>query len=119
MGMLENQVAFVTGAASGIGAATARRFAEEGARVALADVQQEEGERIRRELEAAGHQAIYVECDLAGIVAATLPRLIHAAPYDQPSGWIAVKNMDDSGQSARDLRTEWTFADPMDPLHPR
>jgi NAD(P)-dependent dehydrogenase (short-subunit alcohol dehydrogenase family) len=65
MGMLENQVAFVTGAASGIGAATARRFAEEGARVALADVQQEEGERICRELEAAGHQAIYVDCDVS------------------------------------------------------
>jgi len=65
MGMLENQVAFVTGAASGIGAATARRFAEEGARVALADVQQEEGERICRELAAAGHQAIYVDCDVS------------------------------------------------------
>ena len=65
MGMLENKVAFITGAASGIGAATARRFAEEGARVALADVQPEEGERIRRELEAAGHQAIYVDCDVS------------------------------------------------------
>jgi NAD(P)-dependent dehydrogenase (short-subunit alcohol dehydrogenase family) len=65
MGMLENQVAFVTGAASGIGAATARRFAEEGARVAIADVQQEEGERICRELEAEGHQAIFVECDVS------------------------------------------------------
>ena len=65
MGMLDNQVAFITGAASGIGAATARRFAEEGARVALADVQHEEGDRIRRELEAAGHQAIYVDCDVS------------------------------------------------------
>jgi NAD(P)-dependent dehydrogenase (short-subunit alcohol dehydrogenase family) len=65
MGMLDNQVAFITGAASGIGAATARRFAEEGARVALADLQHEEGDRIRRELEAAGHQAIYVDCDVS------------------------------------------------------
>ena len=54
MGMLDNQVAFVTGAASGIGAATARRFAEEGARVVLADVQHEEGERIRREIGSGG-----------------------------------------------------------------
>ena len=65
MGMLDNQVAFITGAASGIGTATARRFAAEGARVALADVQHEEGERLRRELDAAGHQTIYVDCDVS------------------------------------------------------
>lgn len=65
MGMLENKVAFVTGAASGIGAETARRFAREGAKVALADVMAEEGERIRGELEAEGLQAIYVECDVS------------------------------------------------------
>src|SRR5690348_15663865 len=65
MGMLNNKVAFVTGAASGIGAGTARRFAEEGARVTLADVQAKEGERLRQELEAAGHEALYVECDVS------------------------------------------------------
>ncbi len=65
MGMLENRVAFITGAASGIGEGTARRFAQEGARVALADVMAEEGERVRSELEAAGHQAIYVDCDVS------------------------------------------------------
>ncbi len=65
MGMLDNRVAFVTGAASGIGAATARRFAKEGARVALADVMAEEAERVRSEIEAEGQQAIYVECDVS------------------------------------------------------
>src|SRR5690349_6539537 len=65
MGMLENKVAFITGAASGIGAGTARRFAEEGARVALADVQAEEGEKLQAELEKAGHEAIYVDCDVS------------------------------------------------------
>src|SRR5215212_2148337 len=65
MSMLDNKVAFITGAASGIGAGTARRFAAEGARVALADVQAKEGERLRQELEAAGHEAIYVECDVS------------------------------------------------------
>ena len=71
MGMLDNQVAFMTGAASGIGTATARRFAAEGARVALADVQHEEGERLRRELDAAGHQTIYVDCDVSNADGAT------------------------------------------------
>lgn len=48
--MLEGNVAFITGGASGIGEGTARRFAQEGAWVALADVQDEVGERIKREL---------------------------------------------------------------------
>jgi len=64
MGMLENNVAFITGAASGIGAATARRFAQEGATVVLADVLTAQGERVCAELVAAGGQAVYVDCDV-------------------------------------------------------
>lgn len=65
MGMLEQKVAFITGAASGIGAGAARRFAEEGAMVALADIQAEAGERLRDEISRLGQQAIYVGCDVA------------------------------------------------------
>lgn len=65
MGMLDNKVAFITGGASGIGAGTARRFAQEGAHIVLADVQPEEGEKLRQEIEAAGGQAIYVDCDVS------------------------------------------------------
>ena len=65
MGMLDNKVAFITGAASGIGAGTARRFAEEGAQVVLADVQAEEGEKLQQEIAATGRQALYVECDVS------------------------------------------------------
>jgi NAD(P)-dependent dehydrogenase (short-subunit alcohol dehydrogenase family) len=65
MGMLENKVAFITGAASGIGEGTARRFAQEGARVVLADVQDEDGEKLRGEIESAGGQALYVHCDVS------------------------------------------------------
>ena len=65
MGMLEGKVAFITGAASGIGAGTARRFAQEGAKVALADVISEQGEALRDELESAGYEAIYTNCDVS------------------------------------------------------
>jgi NAD(P)-dependent dehydrogenase (short-subunit alcohol dehydrogenase family) len=65
MGMLENKVAFITGAASGIGAGTALRFAQEGAKIVLADVQAEEGQKLQQEIEAAGGQATYVDCDVS------------------------------------------------------
>ncbi|MFC6661599.1 SDR family NAD(P)-dependent oxidoreductase [Deinococcus multiflagellatus] len=65
MGMLDGKVAFITGGASGIGAGTARRFAQEGARVVLADVQPEEGEKLRSEIARAGGEALYLQCDVS------------------------------------------------------
>jgi len=50
MGRLEGKVALVTGAAQGTGAVMARLFAEEGARVVLADVQDEAGREQAREI---------------------------------------------------------------------
>ncbi len=47
---LQDKIALVTGAASGIGAATARRFAAEGATLVLADIQTYKGEALAREL---------------------------------------------------------------------
>jgi NAD(P)-dependent dehydrogenase (short-subunit alcohol dehydrogenase family) len=49
-GQLEGKVAVITGAASGIGAATTRLFIREGAKVVLADVQDDRGERMVEEL---------------------------------------------------------------------
>jgi NAD(P)-dependent dehydrogenase (short-subunit alcohol dehydrogenase family) len=59
------QVALVTGAASGMGLATAQAFAEAGAAVVLADFKEEAVRAAARELVAAGHTAIAVRCDVS------------------------------------------------------
>ncbi len=61
---LDDQVAIVTGAASGIGNATARVLARAGCRIVVADMDLEGGQRAVRELEAAGSTALAVGMDV-------------------------------------------------------
>jgi len=59
------QVALVTGASSGMGLVTARAFAEQGASVALADINEGALRAATEELTAAGHRALGVVCDVS------------------------------------------------------
>src|SRR5437870_7338966 len=59
------QVALVTGASSGMGLATARAFAEAGAAVVLADINDKALRTATDRLTSAGHQAIGVTCDVS------------------------------------------------------
>ncbi len=61
----EGKVAFVTGAGAGMGAATARDFAEAGAAVAIADLDGEAAERFAAALNAEGHRALALQCDVS------------------------------------------------------
>jgi NAD(P)-dependent dehydrogenase (short-subunit alcohol dehydrogenase family) len=61
----ENKVALVTGAASGMGLATAKAFAEAGAAITLADVNGDGARSAAEDLVAAGHRAIGIRCDVA------------------------------------------------------
>jgi NAD(P)-dependent dehydrogenase (short-subunit alcohol dehydrogenase family) len=63
--MLEGKVAFVTGAASGIGRSAAIRFAREGARVAIADTDEGDGNKVCDEISRSGGRVIFVECDVS------------------------------------------------------
>ncbi len=60
---LEGKVAVITGAASGIGAATAKTYVDHGARVVLGDIQDEAGEGMTATLGGAGH-AIFRHCNV-------------------------------------------------------
>jgi len=62
-GILDGKVALITGAGSGIGQATSRIFAREGAKIVLADVVEEGGNRTLKMVQDLGAEAIFVRCD--------------------------------------------------------
>jgi NAD(P)-dependent dehydrogenase (short-subunit alcohol dehydrogenase family) len=62
---LAHKVAIITGASSGMGAATARLFAREGAKVVLTDILEAEGHEVTQAIVSAGGQARFVRHDVA------------------------------------------------------
>ncbi len=110
MSSLAGKAAFVTGASRGIGEAIARRFAAEGARVALAARNEIASAKIAAEIERQGGEAVAISCDVtlaysvSSAIAATVANwgridiLVNAAglggptPLDDPddSRWNAI-----------------------------
>jgi 2-hydroxycyclohexanecarboxyl-CoA dehydrogenase len=98
---LEGRVALVTGGASGIGAATCRRLAAEGARVAITDLNVEGARELASELDGAGLEldvrssdSIRAALEAAEAELGPLAVLVNNAGYDE-FGWF--------GQSTEDL----------------
>jgi len=77
---LENKVALISGGARGMGAAEARLFASEGAKVVIGDVLDEEGRQTEAEINETGGECLFVRLDVTSennwqeIVAATVAR---------------------------------------------
>jgi len=64
MGRLDTKVAIITGAARGIGKATAELFAREGARVVVTDIDQDRGEQAAAEIRSGGGEAMFFPVDV-------------------------------------------------------
>jgi NAD(P)-dependent dehydrogenase (short-subunit alcohol dehydrogenase family) len=62
-GRLEGRVALITEGASGIGKGAALRFAQEGAKIVIADIDREGGERTAAEIKGEGGQAVFIRTD--------------------------------------------------------
>ncbi len=62
---LKDKVCVITGAAQGIGEACAMRFASEGAKVVVSDVQVEKGEAVAKAVRDAGGEAMFFACDVS------------------------------------------------------
>ena len=65
MGKLDGKVAVISGGARGQGAAEARTFAREGARVVFGDVRDAEGKAVEASIQAEGRDGVYVHVDVA------------------------------------------------------
>ena len=74
---LEGKIAIVTGAGSGFGEGIARRFAAEGAKVVVNDIDERSGTRVADEIAAAGGEAIFFAADVA--LSAEVAALVEAA----------------------------------------
>ncbi|MET7707824.1 glucose 1-dehydrogenase [Micromonospora sp. NPDC005413] len=119
-GLLSGKVAFITGAGRGIGAAAARLFAAEGARVLLAARTQEQLNAVTEEIRAAGGTADHVVCDLADAasVRAAVDRVVqlygrldvafnNGATFVPPGPMDQVRETDFDHVYAVNLRGPW------------
>lgn len=64
MGRLDGKVALISGGSKGQGAAEAKLFAQEGAKVVLADILDDEGKKIEAEINETGGEAMYLHLDV-------------------------------------------------------
>jgi NAD(P)-dependent dehydrogenase (short-subunit alcohol dehydrogenase family) len=98
---LGGKVAIVSGAASGMGAATARRFAKEGAKVVVADMLEGDGRKVAAEIVAANGAGVFMTLDVTN--EADWKRLVDDTVAQYGKLDILVNNAGISGSAVNDL----------------
>jgi NAD(P)-dependent dehydrogenase (short-subunit alcohol dehydrogenase family) len=98
---LEDKVAIISGAASGMGAATARRFAKEGAKVVVADMLEGDGRKVAAEIVAANGAGVFMTLDVTN--EADWKRLVDDTVAQYGKLDILVNNAGISGSAVNDL----------------
>lgn len=97
MQRFQGKTVIVTGGGGGIGGATARRFAAEGANVAVYDMNMDAAEKVAADIRASGGQATAFQCDITNraqvdsAVAATQAQLGPVAVLVNNAGWDIFK----------------------------
>jgi NAD(P)-dependent dehydrogenase (short-subunit alcohol dehydrogenase family) len=98
---LEGKVAIVSGAASGMGAATARRFAKEGARVVIADMLEAEGRQVAADITRANGTAEFMRLDVTS--EDDWKRVVDATVQKYGKLDVLVNNAGISGSAVSDM----------------
>lgn len=99
---LEGKVALVTGGATGIGEAIVRLFMEHGAKVCIADIQDEAGQQLRDALGGDGEGVMFVHCDVTS--EEDVSRAVDAAAERFGALDVMVNNAGVTGTKVTDIR---------------
>ena len=99
---LDNKVALISGGARGMGAVEARMFAQEGAKVVIGDVREEDGKRTEAEVNETGGECVFVRLDVTDenawqdAVAAAVARFGKLDILVNNAGIARINNVEDT-----------------------
>jgi NAD(P)-dependent dehydrogenase (short-subunit alcohol dehydrogenase family) len=109
---LEGKVALITGAATGIGRASALLFAKEGARVAIADVNEKDADKTVQMVRKDGGDAFFTRANLLNV--AEIEKMVRAAVAHYGNLHIFFHNAGVAGPGRIELTTEEAYDQTMD-----